>query len=121
MQKLADLEFSGDVKELNKEVLIIAKVPLLDGTGRSDGDLLRGPAASSASLLDFLDNIHALYDLSEYNMLTIELQIQNRSVQVLSRKQLLTHGVLTVVTKNCEPLVPGPALAIESRPGVSCL
>ena len=28
-----------------------------------------------------------------------------------------SHGVSTVVMKNCDPLVPGPALAIERRPG----
>jgi len=32
-----------------------------------------------------------------------------------------SHDVTTVVTKNCEPLVFGPALAIERRPGFVCL
>ena len=32
-----------------------------------------------------------------------------------------SQGVATVVRKNCEPFVFGPALAMESRPGVPCL
>ena len=32
-----------------------------------------------------------------------------------------SHGVFTVQMKNCEPLVPGPALAIESTPSPVCL
>ena len=32
-----------------------------------------------------------------------------------------SQSVLTVQRKNCEPLVPGPALAIESTPGPVCL
>jgi len=32
-----------------------------------------------------------------------------------------TQGVFTVVMKNCDPLVLGPAFAMESRPGVVCL
>jgi hypothetical protein len=32
-----------------------------------------------------------------------------------------SQGVTTVVMKNCEPLVCGPALAIDSRPGSVCL
>jgi hypothetical protein len=31
------------------------------------------------------------------------------------------HSVLTVQRKNCEPLVLGPALAIERMPGPVCL
>merc|ERR1719502_1416162 len=31
-----------------------------------------------------------------------------------------SHAVLAVHRKNCEPLVPGPALAIESTPGPVC-
>ena len=34
---------------------------------------------------------------------------------------LSNHGVATVVIKNWEPLVFGPALAIESVNGLSCL
>ena len=30
-----------------------------------------------------------------------------------------SHGVAATVMKNCEPLVPGPALAIASRYGLS--
>src|SRR5215469_16844491 len=32
-----------------------------------------------------------------------------------------SQPVLTVVMKNCEPLVLGPALAMDSRPGLVCL
>merc|ERR1712050_564220 len=32
-----------------------------------------------------------------------------------------SHAVLTVHKKNCEPLVLGPALAIERMPGPVCL
>merc|ERR1712127_38410 len=32
-----------------------------------------------------------------------------------------SHGHGTVVKKNCDPLVPGPALAIESWPAWVCL
>ena len=32
-----------------------------------------------------------------------------------------SHCVSTVVTKNCEPCVSGPELAIESSPGLVCL
>ncbi len=31
------------------------------------------------------------------------------------------HGHGTVVKKNCDPLVPGPALAIDNKPGWVCL
>ncbi len=31
------------------------------------------------------------------------------------------HGHGTVVKKNCDPFVFGPALAIDNRPGVVCL
>lgn len=34
---------------------------------------------------------------------------------------LSSHGVATVVMKNWEPLVQGPALAIETVKGLSCL
>lgn len=30
------------------------------------------------------------------------------------------HGQATVVMKNCDPLVPGPAFAIDNRPGTVC-
>ena len=33
----------------------------------------------------------------------------------------LSQGVATVVRKNWEPLVPGPALAMDRTPGLSCL
>ena len=33
----------------------------------------------------------------------------------------LSHGTSLVVMKNCEPLVSGPALAIESVPAPPCL
>lgn len=32
-----------------------------------------------------------------------------------------SHSVLTVQMKNCEPLVLGPALAMERVPGAVCL
>ena len=32
-----------------------------------------------------------------------------------------SQSVLTVQRKNCEPFVPGPALAIERTPGPVCL
>ena len=32
-----------------------------------------------------------------------------------------SHDVTTVVIKNCEPFVFGPALAIDKRPGFECL
>ena len=31
-----------------------------------------------------------------------------------------SHGVTTVVMKNCEPLVPGPELAMDTVPALSC-
>jgi len=42
-------------------------------------------------------------------------------VELGHETNLLTQGVLTVVMKNCEPFVFGPALAIDSRPGSVCL
>lgn len=32
-----------------------------------------------------------------------------------------SHGVVTVVMKNCDPFVLGPALAMDSKPGLVCL
>ena len=68
-----------------------------------DGDLsLRRPAAR-AHPFDLLHHVRALGHLAEDHVLAVEPRVS------------------TVVMKNCEPLVFGPALAIDRMNGLSCL
>merc|ERR1719263_1362172 len=69
--------------------------------GRDD-DLLRRLAALRADLLDRLDDVHALDDLTKTTCLPS------------------SQGVLAVQRKNWDPFVPGPALAMLSTPAPVC-
>ena len=84
-------------------------------------------AAGSLGVLDLGDNIHALEDLAEDDVTAIEppdgCLLASASVYPSVGRFLLrdTYEVMTVVMKNCEPLVSLPALAMDSMPGLVCL
>ena len=71
-------------------------------------------------IFDFGDDVHALQDLSEDNVLPIQPPKNNLSVILKEARHKKTHEVTTVVIKNCEPLVSFPELAILSMPGLLC-
>jgi hypothetical protein len=79
--------------------------------GVGDCDCLGGLAGLRANSLDFLDDVHALNDFAEHNVLAIE-PAPTRIWHVATCDQ----AVFTVQRKNCEPLVPGPALAMDRTP-----
>ena len=114
--------------------LELAAVGNLDRLHRA---ILRaGPGA-----LNLLHNIKALDDLAEHDVAPVPANqgvaewtrrkgeqwagatMQGRPQGSSCRRRCETHsqGVATVVMKNWEPLVPGPALAMLIWPGLVCL
>ena len=102
-----------------------------------DRDFLAAGACARANSLDGTDNIHAGSNLAEHDVLELKksigcyqkseiykdtegVQRNLRPKQKCKQYSLPTFpsrwGVFTVVTKNWDPLVPGPALAMERSP-----
>lgn len=81
--------------------------------GLDDAVLDRSVLSASLGSLDISDNILKIKFRDEITteLLTIPLRIFPKTTCRPS-----SHGVLTVVRKNWEPLVSLPALAIESQP-----
>ena len=69
-------------------------------------------------------NIKHKYKLNHYiKTNTTFVKVFTKPLMTFPKTQCLpsSHGVLTVVIKNCEPFVSGPALAILRSPGPVCL
>lgn len=75
-------------------------------------------------ILDLLDNVVALEDLAEDNVLAVQ-PATSTSRQLRAQGALWAgihaYPVMAVVMKNCEPLVSFPALAMDRRPFLVCL
>ncbi|KAH9877028.1 hypothetical protein IAQ61_002389 [Plenodomus lingam] len=93
----------------------------MHGRDVCNGDGLGGGSAGGADLLDGLDNIKTLDDLSEDDVLAVQPSRRFVSTRRRSDTVQSTYEVLTVQMKNWDPLVPGPALAMERIPGPVCL
>lgn len=96
------------------------QLPALDDLHR----LLGLVARVLVDILDLLDNVVALEDLAEDNVLAIQ-PATNNSCQLRAQgalwARLDAYPVMAVVMKNCEPLVSFPALAMDRRPFLVCL
>lgn len=78
------------------------------------GDLeLRARTARLRAVgLQSLHDFHALHHLAEHHVMTVQMGSGDLDFTAL-------HERRTVVMKNCEPLVLGPAFAMDSRPARS--
>jgi hypothetical protein len=84
-------------------------------------NLSAGFARLGSLALQGLDNIHAVNDLAEYNVLAVEPDRKDVTNPEKERKKhqaasLRYHSVLAVQMKNWLPLVFGPALAMDRMP-----
>ena len=81
-------------------------------------------AVGSLGLLDLLDDFVALEDLAEDDVTAIQPAVSyllaTLTLGVRCPVWLISYEVMTVVMKNCEPLVSFPALAMERRPFLVC-
>lgn len=91
-----------------------------------NGNLAAGFATLWATRLHFPDNIYALNNVAKHNVLPIQPggKIRNEinpfhvfAVFLLGQAYQV---VLAVQMKNCDPLVLGPALAMDSVPAPVC-
>ena len=71
-------------------------------------------------LFDLLDDLVALEDLAEDNVLAVEVTNARLAMNLGNGAEKIYPGV-EVVMKNWEPFVSCPALAIERRPTLECL
>lgn len=102
-----------------------------------DGDLLAGLAVLGAAALHGLHHVHPLLHAAEHHVLAIQPGGGTPCVCVSPPPQGTTaprvggscplsppfpthHSVLAVQMKNWEPLVLGPALAMDRIPGPVC-
>ena len=101
-------------------------IRLLELTRLVNDDLLLGLPGLRAKSLDVLDNVHALDDAAAVDVRRFESEknVIRLKVKKTSHKTTCfpsSQAVGTVQMKNCEPLVLGPALAIERTPSPVCL
>jgi hypothetical protein len=106
----------------------IEEVVLVELAACNDDDVLRWLVTSiRVHSFNLLDNVHTFKNLSKNDMTSIEPSVCRERSEIRQEKKKkeskprVTHEVTTVVMKNWLPLVLGPALAIESNPGRSCL
>lgn len=112
-------------------------IPSLDLSRVDDHDLFRGLSRLRADCLHLHDNIHAFNNLSEDNVAAHSYTIHQNKKQKKNHVNTIScfgeggwayeshkalyvvahrpssQGVFTVVMKNCEPLVFGPAFAMD--------
>ena len=86
----------------------------------------RAVAAVARAILNLGDQVHAVQNRAEHDVLAIQPRCETTGAGQRGRgaSQQCTSGharVTTVVMKNWLPLVLGPALAMDSRPGTVCL
>lgn len=95
----------------------------------NDLDRLLGLVAGVlVDVLDLLDDVVALENLTEDDVLAVEPPMEKTGqlcccgiLHIEDCEAACTYEVMTVVMKNCEPLVSLPALAMDSRPFLVCL
>ena len=94
----------------------------LEGSAGSDLDLLRKLSRGRSVRLDLLHEFHTLDDLA-WNEMSNHVSNTRRKEASIPKTTWApsNHEVTTVVTKNWEPFVFLPALAIDRRPGLVCL
>lgn len=91
-----------------------------------NGDLACGFATLWALCLHLLDELNSLHNTAKHNMLPIQ---PGRKINGFNTFNILAihvpdqayQAVLAVQMKNCDPLVLGPALAMDRIPGPVCL
>ena len=92
-----------------------------------DHDGLGALAGLGAHSLDGLHDVEAVNNAAEHDVLAVEpahsaVILWFASAQAHERTMAFSNqSVLTVQRKNWEPLVLGPALAMDKMPGPSCL
>ena len=97
----------------------------LDGARLIDGDRLGGLSIGRAKFFNRSDDIHSFQNFSKHNVFPIKPSSDDlHPHQLNSYDRSIINGAFggkgTVVTKNCDPLVLGPAFAMERRPGLEC-
>ena len=88
----------------------------LNSTTFLNFDSLPSLPTRSSKFFNVLDNFHSLDNFSENNMFPIKPTCHD--LPNVNTNLFKEDG--TVVTKNWEPLVLGPAFAMERRPGLVC-
>jgi len=80
-------------------------------------------AGASCAVLDFLHNVVTLENFAKYDVLAVEpaAHVSASWLQFPFFNRVMTHLVIAVVIKNWEPLVSGPAFAMDRRPVLECL
>ena len=86
----------------------------------SDDDAGLGAAALAALRLHLLDDVHALDDLAEDDVLVVEPRGHNGGDEELRAVGCEAVSKCTVAKARAGSVLLGPALAMERRPGVVC-
>ena len=100
----------------NDSIVSFLHVCYLNSTTFVNFDGLFSLPIRSSKFLNFPDDVHSFDNFSENDMFPIKPTCHDLSKV---SKKLFKEDV-TVVMKNWEPLVLGPAFAMERRPGLVC-
>ena len=93
---------------------------LLHLTGGSDGHFCPSTSTLRSDSFHLLHDVHTFCHLPEDNVLSIQPRGHNRRYEELVPGELNLWCVAGC-RRTCEPLVLGPAFAMDKRPGRLCL
>lgn len=99
---------------------------MLDRARRRNRDLRLRTARLGADRLDCLHDVQALGNLAEHDVLAVEPRRDHRRDEELQTDAIIQSALPPCMSardrrrRTCDPFVLAPALAMDSRPGLSC-
>lgn len=94
---------------------------MLHFTRGGDGHLCSGTPTLSPDSFHLLHDFHTFHHLPKYNVFTVQPRGDNGGDEELALCELVGLVMDSSDKQTCEPLVFGPALAMDKSPGLLCL